>query len=253
MISKIPHLTFIKITMQNIFSRASLNKITLLLFSVAAISFTGCQDDEFVAPDPVPASYVSFYHGSPDAPDLDIQLENQVINSQAFKYAAYSGYLTLTPGERNIKFTPVNAANAFIDSILTFEKDKVYSLFAVNKQQNMELLVIQDSVKTPATGKAGLRIIHLSPDAPAIDISSTGATGTSLATNLNFKGYTEFLELASGKYTLQAKAAGTGDVLLTAADLQLEEGKTYSLLIRGLATPPTGNTNGLSAQLVRNY
>ncbi|MBF9253433.1 DUF4397 domain-containing protein [Pontibacter sp. 172403-2] len=239
--------------MQNIFSRSSLNKITLLLFSVAAISFTSCQDDEFVAPDPIPTSYVSFYHGSPDAPDLDIRLENQVINNQAFKYAAFSGYLTLTPGERNIKFTPVNAANVFIDSTLTFDEEKAYSLFAINRQQNMELLVIQDSIKTPATGKAGLRIIHLSPDAPAIDISTTGTTGTTLATNLGFKGHTEFLELAAGKYSLQAKEAGTGNVLLTAADLQLEEGKTYSLLVRGFATPPTGNTNGLSAQLIRNY
>jgi len=207
----------------------------------------------YVAPEPEPVAYVSFYHDSPDAPDLDIQLENQVINKQGFKYAAYSGYLTLAPGQHQIKFTPVSAANAFIDSTLTFKEEKVYSLFAINTKQDMELLAIQDSVKTPATGKANIRIIHLSPDAPAIDISTTGTTGTALANNLSFKGHTEFLELASDKHTIQAKAAGTNDLLLTATDLQLEAGKTYSLLIRGFKTPPTGNTNGFSAQLVTNY
>ncbi|WP_347159751.1 DUF4397 domain-containing protein [Pontibacter chitinilyticus] len=239
--------------MQNIFSRALLNKFTLLLFSVAAISLTSCKDDDYVAPEPVPVTYVSFYQGSPDAPDLDIQLDNKVINNSGFKYAGYSGYLTLSPGEHQIKYTPVSGANAFVDSTLTFKEDKAYSLFTVNRQQNMELLVLQDSIITPASGKAALRIVNLSPDAPAVDVSTSGATATSLASAVNFKGATQFQELASGRYTLQIKAAGTNDVLLTATDVQLTEGKTYSLLIRGFATPPAGNTNGLTVQVINNY
>ena len=239
--------------MKSIFSFHSLKQISLVLLSVFSVSLTSCLNDQGVTPEPVPTAYVAFYHASPDAPDFDIIIDNQRANSQPFKYNNYSNYLTFNTGSTKIKFTPVNAANAYIDSTLTFKEDKLYSLFAINRLQNIELLVIQDSVMTPATGKAGLRVIHLSPDAPAIDVATTGNSSTTVATNLNFKGNTLFKDVTTGIQTFQVKQTGTNEVLLNVPDLTLESGKTYTLLLRGFKTPPTGNTNLLSGQLIRNY
>lgn len=239
--------------MKTIFNYCSLKQISLILFSVFSVSLTSCLNDEGEVPEPAAAAYVALYHGSPDAPDFDILIDNQRINSQPYKYNSYSDYLTFYTGSRKIKFTPVNAANAFIDTTLTFKENKLYSLFAINRLQDIELLVVQDSVMTPGTGKANMRIIHLSPDAPAVDIATTGTSSTTVATNLKFKDNTLFKDVATGNQTFQVKKAGTNEVLLTISDLALESGKSYSLLLRGFKTPPAGNTNLLSGQLIKNY
>ncbi|MGV3587852.1 MAG: DUF4397 domain-containing protein [Adhaeribacter sp.] len=239
--------------MKSIFSNLFLKRASLVLVSVFSLSLTSCLDKNDNAPEPMPVAYVTLYHGSPDAPDVDILVDNQRLNSQPFKYNNYSNYLNFLTGKRKFKFTPVNAANAYIDTTLTFKEDKLYSIFTVNRLQNIEILVVNDTVMTPASGKAGLRLIHLSPDAPAVDVVTTGTTGTSVAADLEFKEHTLFKDLASGSQTIQVKRAGTNEVLLTLSDVALTAGKSYSLLLRGFLTPPTGNTNILSGQLVTNY
>ncbi|PRY13851.1 uncharacterized protein DUF4397 [Pontibacter ummariensis] len=240
--------------MQNLFKKTYLSKLwSLLVVCLTAVSLSGCLDKETDLPDPTPVSYLSIYHGSPDAPALDIKLDGMTINNQPFSYTNFSGYITIKAGSHSLKFTPVNAANAYVETTMNLKENKAYSLFTVNRLQNIELLTVQDSVKTPTTGKAALRVVHLSPDAAAVDVNVAGTTSTSLATGLGFKGITPFIELAGGKPSIQIKAAGTEEVLLTVSDVQLDAGKTYTMLIRGFKTPPTGNTNTLSAQVVRNY
>ena len=231
----------------------SFSKLFIFLFSALAVSLTSCLDNnDMETPEPMPAAYVSLYHGAPNAPDLDIILDNQRINSQAFKYSTYSEYLNFKPGSRKIKFTPANAANAFVDTTVTFKENNVYSLFTINRLQEVDLLMVKDSIQAPGTGKAAIRVVHLSPDAPVIDVS-TGTPETSIAANLNFKGHTMFMDVATGTQTVKIKKAGTSEVLLTVADFNLESGRSYSLIVRGFVTPPAGNTNVLSGQIIKNF
>jgi hypothetical protein len=49
-------------------------------------------------------------------------------------------------------------------------------VFAVNNVATIEALVLEDNLTSPASGKAHIRFIHLSPDAPAVDITLTNGT-----------------------------------------------------------------------------
>ncbi|WP_162053252.1 DUF4397 domain-containing protein [Pontibacter pamirensis] len=236
--------------------KLSLSKVTVLLCSLLTISLTSCLDAQDSDNDVVqPATYISIYHGAPDAPEFDIFVDNSRINSQAFKYANYSDYFNfITPGNHRLKFTPVNASNAFIDTALTFSEGKIYSLFAVNRLQNIELLALQDSLIILGTGEAGLRVVQLSPDAPALDIVMIkNNTSNSFTTNLEFKETTAFRKVASGTHTIQVRRAENQDVILSVPNITLESARNYSFIIRGFATPPTGNLNVLSLQVIRNY
>lgn len=236
--------------------KLSLRKIALLLCSLFTISLTACMDiKDSDIPAPRPVTYLSLYHGAPDAPDFDIFVDNARINSQSFKYATYSDYFNfVAPGNRRLKFTPVNASNAFIDTALTFQEDKVYSLFVVDELQNMELLVVRDSLIIPGTGEAGLRVLQLSPDAPAVDVVLIkNNTTTPFSTNMSFKGNTPFRKVASGSHTIQVRRAGSQEQLLAVQNITLEPGRNYSFIIRGFVTPPSGNTHVLSLQVIRNY
>ncbi|ARS35974.1 DUF4397 domain-containing protein [Pontibacter actiniarum] len=242
--------------MNNFFRKSFFSKAALVLLSVASFSLTGCMDDDLETPEPQPVTYVSFYQGSPNAPEMDIQFNNQKYNGAPIKFSNYFGYHGFVPGPYTVKLTPVNAANAYVDSSFTFKEGAAYTMFAVDELEDMELLVVQDSVKAPATGKAALRIINLSPDAPAVAVSASAAGSTNetaLTNELDFKGITPFMSVDAGKYSMQIKAAGSDDVLLTVSSNDFLVGTTYTVIIRGFVTPPSGNTNALSAQVVKNF
>ncbi|GHA79852.1 DUF4397 domain-containing protein [Pontibacter akesuensis] len=238
--------------MHSLFSKSFAGKVTLLLFSVISFSLTGCLDNDVETPEPTPTTYFSLYHGSPDAPDFDIYIDNQLLNRQPFKYTSYTGYLPFKPDSYGIKFTSVNAADAFVDSTLTFEDGKAYSVFAINKLDDLELLAVQDVIPQLAAGKAGIRVVHLSPDAAPLDITTTGTAGNVLTSDLAFKEITSFMPVDASKYNLEIKSADTGETLVTVTNATFAAGANYTLIIRGFKTPPSGNANTLHAQLIRN-
>ena len=58
--------------------------------------------------------------------------------------------------------------------------------YLINKPARMDVYTIGDDLSAPATDKAYIRFINLSPDAPALDLAKTSAT-TMLITNKAFK------------------------------------------------------------------
>jgi hypothetical protein len=240
--------------MKKSLSKFSFTRITLLLCSAMALVLTGCLDknnDDMPAPTPV--AYISFYHGSPDAPDFNVIVDDERINSQGFKYSNASNYIPITTGSHQIEFTPATTTDAVIDTTYSFQEAKIYSLFAVDSLQNIEMLLVQDSLIQPSTGNAALRLIHLSPDAPAVDVAIAGGGATPVFTNLGFKGNTPFMNVPSGNHSFQVKEAGTENALMNATTLSLEAGKNYTLVVRGFKTPPAANSNVMALQIIRNY
>jgi hypothetical protein len=139
---------------RNIFFSALRKSRAFLVAGVLVVLMASCLDDDTTAITPVPVGYLSVYHASPDAPALDIVVDNRTINNTPFDYADYSGYLNFYTGSRNFKVTPVNAASALIDTTFNVADGKVYSLFVINRLTNIEpLLVVSDSIVAPAGGK----------------------------------------------------------------------------------------------------
>lgn len=238
--------------MQNLINKLSFKNVTFFLCCFLSVTLAGCAKDEVVEPEPEPVSYVSFYQSSPDAPDLNIYIDNRLANNQAFKYTSYYTYSRFIPGTYRFKFTPANASNAYIDTALTFQEDKIYSIFTVNKFQDIDVLIVKDSLVAPNSGKASIRVINLSPDAPALDLVTTGTSGTSQFANVDFKENTLFKEINGGTHSFQIREAGKSDVMLSIPNQALQAGGVYTFLVRGLITPSSGNTNILSLQVIRN-
>lgn len=206
-------------------------------------------DDDFVT-EPVEVAYVSIYQASPDAPDIDITVDDRQINRNPFDYTSYSGYLNFYTGSRNFKFSPANANNVLIDTTFNFEDQKIYSLFVINRLSDIEALLVVDSTAAPAEGKAMIRFVHLSPDAPAFDITVSGETDSTLFANKSFKEATGFQEVEARTYNFEIKNAGGSDVVLTAEDIDIRQGRYYTIVTRGFANPPEGNTNVLSVEVL---
>jgi hypothetical protein len=223
-----------------------------LYFSAAfVLLLASCMDnnDDFVT-EPVQVAYVSVYHASPDAPDLDIVVDNKAININPFDYAAYTGYLNFFTGNRNIKFNASNATSALIDTTFNFEDGKAYSIFAVDQLSRIEALLVVDSAARPAEGKAMVRFVQLSPDAPALDLSTPQQPGSPVFSNNSFKQATDFQEIEAKTYTFNISHTGVSDALVVAKDVNLLPGRYYTIITRGFVNPPAGNTNVLSIEVV---
>jgi len=217
------------------------NFILTLAVTIAAFTFVGCDDEEETPMQPVPSnSSAMVIHTSPDAPGVDILVDNAVAGTN-LTYLQNTDYLTLTSGTRNIKVNVTGTSTTVIQGDINFVKDKAYSIFAVNSVANIEPLVLEDNLATPASGKVHVRFIHLSPDAPAVDI--TLADGTVVFGNISFKGFTAFTPLDGGSYNLQVRLAGTTTVVLDLGSVPLPTGKILTVYARGFVA-------GIGAQAV---
>jgi hypothetical protein len=219
----------------------------LALAVVMAAGLSSClNDDDSNNVQPTPVGYVSIYHASPDSPGLDVLVDNRKINGQPFDYTDRSGYLNFFTGDRNIKINSTNAANALVDTTLTVVDGKAYSLFVINRLSGIETLILEDSSATPAAGKAMVRFVHLAPDADPMDVTAN-EDATALFGQTGFKQATVFKEVEAKDYTF--KVAGGGKELVTNS-VTLREGRYYTIAVRGFASPPAGNTNVLSLEVL---
>lgn len=223
----------------------------MLLFSMAVIVLlSSCMDDDDdYVNQPAEVAYVSIYHAIPNAPNLDIVVDGRVINNTPFEYASYSGYLNFFTGSREIRFNVSDADNSLIDTTFNFEDGKAYSLFAVNQLPDVEALLVVDSAGAPVSGKAMVRFVNLSPDAPAFEVTANDAA-TPLFPGRSFKQATQFHEVDADVYSFSVKTAGGSDIVVAAEDVEILPGRYYTIITRGFVNPPEGNTNVLSVEVL---
>jgi hypothetical protein len=190
---------------------------------------------------------VKFVHASPDAPAVDIRVGWRKA-AEDLAFPQDTRYLRLLPGWRDIKVNVANTRTTVIAARLKLRPRMNYSVFAVNTVANLEPLVLTDDLTRPAAGKAHVRFIHLSPDAPAVDIAVQG--GPVVFPNKSFKDYTPFTPLPAGTYDLEVRLAGTDQVVLPLPGIMLEAGKIYTVFAKGLV----GGTGeqALGAQIIVN-
>lgn len=194
---------------------------------------------------PAKKAMVLVTHASPDAPGVDLLVDDTKVNSAALLFAQNTGYLSLDAGKRNVKVNVTGTKTTVIEADLTLEAGKAYSVFAVGKVANIGAVVLSDDLSAPAKGKAHVRFVHLSPDAPAVDIVAKGV-GT-VFSGKAFKEATSFTPVAAGTLTLEVKVASTGATALTVPNVTLEDGKIYTIYAKGLLAD-----SSLSAQIIVN-
>jgi len=210
---------------------------------------TGCDlnDNDYVQP-VVPVSYVSLYNASPDAPDLNIVVDNRTINSQPFGYADYTGYLPFYTGQRNIKFGPFGANNVAVDTVVHLVDNKVYSMFVVDEYDKASVLVLDDSAAAPASGKAMIRFANLSPDAGTIHVKVKDQS--ELGSGEAFKQVSSFIEVDATITNFEVITDGATPVTLQVPDVDIRAGRFYTFVVRGYKVPPAGSKRVLSAEVI---
>jgi hypothetical protein len=111
--------------------------------------------------------------------------------------------------------------------------------------QALRLAAFADD-RAPVTGQAKVRVIHLSPDAPAVDVVvlNGSAVASRPVTNLTFPNATSAaLTLPPGSYTLGVTATGT-DTVVASETFALAAGDVVTVAAVGCLNTTMGACTG---------
>ena len=184
-------------------------------------------------------------HASPDAPAVDVYVDGTKALT-AVPFGTISAYLTVPAGPHHIQvYATGTSTGAVIDATPTFEADKAYTVAATNSLAKIEAQVIVDD-PMPKSDMAQVRAVHLSADAPAVDVAPRGsAADAALVKGLVYPKNTGYMDVKAGSYDLDVRLAGTTTVALALPTLDVADGKSYSVFVIGSAASPAVGGNGL--------
>jgi hypothetical protein len=175
-----------------------------------------------------------------------VYLRDQLF-AKKLSYPNASPYTSLKEGDCTVSFRAVGGSDVLLETDVNVQAGQFYSVFACDQVANLTALVVQDVFPDLDQNDALVRVAHLSPDAPAVDVF---LNDVQVATSAEFKDVTDFQQIEDDTYTLQVKLAGTSDVVLEIEDLNLRPRVAYTLWVRGFVNGDPGEE--LDAGLLYN-
>ena len=201
-------------------------------------------------------------HLSPNVPAVDVSLSQSgtstsVLSLPNVSFPTVSGYSVLPAGSYDASValasdpsTPVLTLSGAQLAAGTSTSVFAIGLLGGSGTQALHLAAFSDD-RVPVADMAKVRVIHLAPDAPAVDVVALGSGGAIAATLVSDLAYpnatTQDLQVAPGTYTLAVVPTGmTAPVLPTAAGatVTLTAGQIVTVAAVGCLNTTTGPCAG---------
>ena len=178
-------------------------------------------------------SYVRVFHASPDAPAVDIYVNGELIFKNV-TFKNFTQYVQLPMGEYKIEVYPANEKSSpVLTENIQISQKQVITVAAAGNFEDLQLIpYIEGNADDLKTNESKVRVIHLSPDAPKVDVFVNN--------NLTFKdvGFmdaTDYMKLISGTYNISVDLADTKDNVLNLMP-EFKSQKVYTIYVVG--NPP---------------
>lgn len=191
-------------------------------------------------------------HAAPMAPRVDVYLTAPGADLSGaapvgtFSFGENLGPVEVPAGSYQIRVTAAGNAAAVVFDSGTVDLASTRSLLIAAVQNTTTgtapiSLVVQDvngatqilDVATPAA----LRVVHASPDAPAVDVVVNDNFASPLVSHLSFPEFTPFVNVAPATYNVKVTDSATQTLVPIDASVSPKAGISYSVLAVGtLAT-----------------
>lgn len=197
---------------------------------------------------------VRVLHASPDAPAVDVLVSGEVVLSDV-AFGDISQYLPLTEGTYTVSVRAAGDSEDVFSTSLFVEGGVSYTIAAIGllsppaavaQDTSFTLLPIVDSRERPSEGQAGVRFVHLSPDAPTVDVR---VGETVLFDDVEYPTVTDYIEVESGVITVDVTSGDGSETFLT-VEVVLPSSTVSTIYAIGLANPEAPEEQQLRALLV---
>ena len=217
---------------QHIF-KGSIAASVILLF---AVLFSSCKKNDVNA---TGTASLKVVNASPGSEAQSFYLAGKTLISGGLSFANASDYLQTVTGTRLVgEFRNGSSGSTYATGELWLYDNEHFTVFLSGGSGSPKVKLFNDDMSAPDNGKARVRFIHLSDDAPS-DIKIEYANGDNLVTNLSRSTQSGYKNVDSG--TLSFKAYGTalgklvGDFQVTG----LQAGKIYTVYFAGTSDAAT--------------
>jgi hypothetical protein len=182
-------------------------------------------------------THLRLVHAIPDGPTIDVWLDNQPLFKQV-KFTDITDYLPITAQSHTLKV--ISNDSLLLETTIKTEANQDYTLAIAGKLILLEPVLLKDNNHLPAPGTVQLRLVHLSPNAPTLDMLGKNGVQATLFNEVGFKEAANYIPLHAGKYDFTLHVADTEVEALTTPKMDLADGQVYSLFVMGLAGSKSG-------------
>ena len=221
--------------------RLSSKKVICLAGLLAASAvLAGCGDSD--SDDDTAQAEVRVIHASPDAPPVNIKLDDATAISN-LDYGMSTGFASIDAGTKDVAVEGIipggNVDVIEVDDV-DFAEGTQTTIMAVGNVASIEELVVNDSTTDPAASEVAVVVVHASPDAGSVDVYVTGAgvdvNDVDANFGFDFKGSVDAGALAGGTYRIQITGQGSKSVVYDSGDIDLTPFAGQKLLIAAINT-----------------
>jgi hypothetical protein len=183
-------------------------------------------------------------HAVPDAPAVDVLVNGDVAVAGA-EFGDVTGYLELPAGEYDVAINVAGTDSTVFDTTLAVEGED-YTVAATGNlnpegdEPGFGLDVFEDKLGRLFGDDGRVRAVHLSPDAPAVDVAVAGADdepAVFLAQGIEFGEAGPNVEVAAGTYPVAVYPAGATDPVFGPVDVEVREGEVLTAFAEGELDP----------------
>jgi len=191
------------------------------------------------APGALAAVKLRALHAIPDVGAVTVYVNGQPAIASLGTLQS-TDYLELPAGSYKVQVAPQGqpASAAVLTADVTLQEGRRYTAFASGQlAQGTAALGLQNDTMRAQFASSQIRVWHLSPDAPAVDVFVNGNKAVS---SLAFRTATDYLTLPPGSYDVRINVANTNTVVLS-QQVTLARGEAYTAVALGSAAqPPAG-------------
>jgi hypothetical protein len=225
-------------TVQHSFFKAKAGVFGLVC--LIALSLSSClkdNDDNYVPP---AAAAVSIVNALPGSQPVDVYFDQNLASTYSINYGNGQDYVRAYIGKRTFAYYTSGTRQMIKSDTTTLQADKFYTTYLTGTAAQPDILVVKDTLAQPATGKASIRLVNVSANAPTVNLVIRG--GATLATAKAYKGVSGFVPVQGNTtYTLDIVQAGTSTVLASITDANLKNSNVYTVWLRGSTTATDAN------------
>lgn len=183
----------------------------------------------------VEQSCVRVVHASPDAPAVDVYLNDSTI-AQNLPTGSGTEYLAIPAGEdQQIRVVATGGSpdDPVAETEIDLEGRYAYQVIATGTLDDLELNTAEADLSPMPETQARLRVVHAAADVEGVDVAI--AEGETLFEGVDFRDTSDYVVIDAGSYALELRPGGEETVALR-TDVTLESGMVYDAIAIGRAS-----------------
>ena len=155
-------------------------------------------------------SLVRFLHAVPEGEEVDIYI-NDVPFYKGLEFTEFSPYVYVPQGNYTVTiYLEDTQENPIVNEKIDVNVNQLVTIAITGESGDIKLLSIVEETEVVSGSNAKVRVVHLSPNAPAVNIV---ADNQELFANVKYRDVTPYIAIPAKEYTVNVEEARTNRII----------------------------------------